>query len=115
MADSQGGGDFFERGVRLFLDVGGKFLGIQLAPFPPACLRGEGASLGSGQIAVNRAPPQIKPPGSLGLGAASLKKFHDTFPQIQRISFHTHKPISLCANVNVICYSFEGNLFLICK
>ena len=90
MADGQGGGDFFERGVRLFLDVGCKFLRIKLAPFPPARFRGQLASFGGGEVAIDRAPSQVETPCSLNLGTASLKKFHDPFPQIQRICFHAH-------------------------
>ena len=88
MTDRQAGGEFFKRGVGVFFDVGRKFLGIQLAPFPPARFGGEGASLGGGQIAVNRASSQVKTTCRLNLGTARLKKFHDPFPQIQRISFH---------------------------
>ena len=77
MADGQGGGDFFERGVRLFLDVGGKFLGIQLAPFPPTRFRGQLAGLGGGEVAIDRAPRHRETAPGLGLGTAGLEKFHD--------------------------------------
>lgn len=80
MADGQGGGEFLERGIRMFFDVGRKFLGIQRAPFPPARFRGERARFGGGQIAINRAPPHRKAAGRLDLGAASLKKLHHPFP-----------------------------------
>lgn len=80
MADGQGGGEFLERGIRMFFDVGRKFLGIERAPFPPARFGGERARLGGGQIAINGAPPHRKAPGRLDLGAASLKKLHHPFP-----------------------------------
>jgi hypothetical protein len=79
MADGQTGGEFVERGVGLFLDVGRKFLGVELAPLPPACFRGERARFGGGQIAIDRAPPHVKAAGRLNLGTASLEKFDDPF------------------------------------
>ena len=80
MADGQGGGEFVERGVGKFFDVGRKFLGIELAPFPPVRFRGEGAGLGGGQIAVDGAPPQVKTPRGFNFGTARLQKFHNPFP-----------------------------------
>ena len=80
MADPQGGGELLERGVRLLLDMGHKFLRIELAPFPPAGFGGERPRLGSGQIAINRAPCHRKAAHSLGLGTAGLKKLHHPFP-----------------------------------
>jgi hypothetical protein len=88
MADSQGGGEFLERGIGMLFNVRLKFLGIERAPSAPACFRGERARFGGGQIAVNRAPPHRKAASGLDLGAAGLKKLHHPFPQIQRISFH---------------------------
>ena len=85
MADAKNGFEFFERGVGVRFDVGRKFLGIQLAPFAPALFGGEDTRLGGGQITIDRAPPQVKAPGGFRLGTASLKKFDDPFPQIQRI------------------------------
>jgi hypothetical protein len=35
-----------------------------------------------------------------------VDKLHHPFPQIQCIGFHAKKPIRLCANVNMKCYSF---------
>ena len=72
MADGQTGGQFVERSIRMFLDVGRQFLGIELAPFAPARFGGEGAGFGGGQIAVNRAPSHVKAAHGLGLGAAGL-------------------------------------------
>ena len=80
MADVKDGLEFFERGVRMLFDVGLKFLGIERAPFAPACLGGERAMFGGGQIAVDRAPTEVKAPRRRDLGTASLKKFHDPFP-----------------------------------
>ena len=101
MTDVKDGLKFFERGVGMLFNVRLKFLGIQRAPFPPACLGGECALFGGGQIAINRAPPHRKAPGRLHLGAASLKKLHHPFPQIQRISFHAPHPITLSPYVPV--------------
>ena len=88
MADVKDGLKFFERGVGMRFNVRLKFLGIQRAPFAPAGFGGERARFGGGQIAVNRAPPQVKAPRRFHLGTAGLKKFDDALPQIQRISFH---------------------------
>ena len=88
MADLKDGGEFLERGVGMRLNVRRKFLGIQRAPLAPAGFGGERPRLGGGQITIDRAPPQIKAAGRLNLGTASLKKFHDPLPQIQRIGFH---------------------------
>jgi hypothetical protein len=88
MTHVKDGLQFFERGVGMLFNVCLKFLGIQRAPFPPACFWGERARLGGGQIAVNRAPPQIKPPGSLDFGTTRVEKFDHPLPQVQRICFH---------------------------
>ena len=80
MADVKDGLEFFERCVRMLFNVGLKFLGIELAPFAPACFWGERAVFGGGQIAVDRAPTEVKAARRLDLGTASLKKFHDPFP-----------------------------------
>ena len=111
MADGQGGGDFFERGVRLFLDVGGKFLRIQLAPFSPARLGGQLPGFGGGQVAIDRAPSQVETSCRLNLGTAGLKKFHDPFPQIQRIGFHAHSlsPHVPMSRVNAIGADGDGD------
>jgi hypothetical protein len=34
-----------------------------------------------------------------------VDEFDHPFPQVQCVGFHAHKPIRLCANVNVKCYS----------
>jgi hypothetical protein len=80
MADVEGGGQFLERGVGMRFNVRLKLLGIERAPFAPACLGGECARPGGGQIAINRAPPQREALGGLDLGAALLKKLHHPFP-----------------------------------
>ena len=80
MADGQAGGQFVEGRSRMFFDVGLKFFGVELAPSPPAGFRGERAALGGGQIAVDRAPPQVEAAGRLDLGTARLEKFHDPLP-----------------------------------
>jgi len=104
MADAEHRLDFLEGRVGVFLDVGLELCGVELAPFTPARFRGERALLGGRQIPVNRATSQIKPPGSLGLGATRVEEFDHPLPQVQRISFHAQKPIRLCANVNMKCY-----------
>ena len=80
MADVKDGGEFLERGIGMLFNVRLKFLGIQRAPLAPACLWGERARFGGGQIAINRAPPHRKAAGRLDLGAAGLKKLHHPFP-----------------------------------
>jgi len=107
MADAEHRLDFLEGRVGVFLDVGLELCGVELAPFTPARFRGERALLGGRQIPVNRATSQIKPPGSLGLGATRVEEFDHPLPQVQRISFHAQKPIRLCANVNMKCYSIS--------
>lgn len=103
MADAEHRLDFLEGGVGVFFDVGLELGRVELAPFAPALFRGERALPGRRQIPVNRASPQIKPAGSLGLGAAFIEKFDHPFPQAQRIGFHAFKPIRLCANVYMNC------------
>jgi len=88
MTDVKDGLQFFERGIGMLFNVGLKFLGIQRAPLSPACFRGQRATFGGGQIAVNRAPPQIKPPGRLDFGTTRSEEFDHPLPQVQRISFH---------------------------
>ena len=88
MADVKDGLEFFERGIGMLFNVRLKFLGIERAPLAPAGFRGERSVFGGGQIAVNRAPPQIKPPGSLGFGTTRVEEFDHPLPQVQRIRFH---------------------------
>jgi len=88
MADTKHFLQFLERGVGVFFDVGLEFVGVKLAPFSPAFFGGQRAFLGSRQIAVDRASPQVKMPGGLYLGAATVKKFDHPFPQVQPISLH---------------------------
>ena len=105
MADAKDPLQFLERGVRLVADVRLKSGRIELAPVTPTGLGRQRVRFGGGQIAINRAPSQVKAAGRLNLGAAALKKLHHPFPQIQRIAFHARKPISLCPNVNMKCYN----------
>ena len=111
MADTKHRLDFLEGGVRMFFDVGLELGGVELAPFAPTLFRGERAGFGRRQIAVNRAPPQIKPPGRLGLGATRVKEFDHPFPQVQRICLHASKLIRLCANVYMNCYTYSREFF----
>ena len=89
MTDVKDGWQFFERGVGMRFNVRLKFFRVQRAPFPPAGCGGERARFGGGQIAVNRAPPQIKPPGRLDFGTTRIQKLDHPLPQVQRIGFHT--------------------------
>jgi len=104
MADAKDGFEFFERGVGVRFNVGRKFLGIQFAPLAPALFGGEGSRRGGGQITIDGAPPQVEAPGRFRLGPASLNKFDDPFPQIQRIGFHAptisdYVPMSLLITI----------------
>jgi hypothetical protein len=104
MADAKHTLEFLEGGVGMFFDVNLEFPRVEFSPVSPALLRGQRALLGGDQIPINRTPGQIKPPGRLDFGAARLDEFHHPFSQVQRISFHAHKPITLCPNVNMKCY-----------
>jgi hypothetical protein len=93
-------------GVGMFFDVGAELFRVELTPFTPTLFRSERAGFGGGQIPVNGAPPQIKPPGRLDLGATRVEEFDHSFPQVQRISLHARKPIRLCAIVYMNCYNW---------
>ena len=108
MADAKHRLEFLEGGVGMFLDVRLEFLRVEFAPMAPTLFRGQRALFGGDQIPIDRTPGQIKPPGGLGFGAAALNEFHHPFPQVQRIGFHAHKPITLCPNVNMKCYSWAA-------
>ena len=113
MADAKHGLEFLERGVRMFFDVRLEFMRVELTPMSPALFRGQPPRFHGVQIAVNGAPAEFKTPGGLGFGAARLNEFHHPFPQVQRIGFHALKPITLCPNVNMKCYSWnETPLFV---
>ena len=105
MADAEGLLEFLEGGVGMFFDLSLEFLRVEFAPMTPTGFGGERPRLHGVQIAVNSAPTELKAPGGLGFGAARLDEFHHPFPQVQRISFHARKPITLCPNVNMKCYS----------
>jgi hypothetical protein len=104
MADAKYLLNFFERGVRVFFDMGTEFLRIELAPGAPARFRRQHPLLGGHEIPINGTPGQVKTPGGLGFGTAALNEFHHPFSQVQRIGFHAQKLISLCPNVNMKCY-----------
>ena len=107
VAHAKHGLEFFKRGVGMPFNVRLKLLGVEFAPMAPACFRGQRALLGGQQIPIDGTSGQIIPPGSFGFGAAALNEFHHPFPQVQRIGFHALKPIMLCPNVNMKCYSGE--------
>jgi len=108
MADAKDLLEFLEGGVRMFFDVPLEFLRVKFTPMTPTRFGGQRPGLPSGQIAVNGTPTEIKSPGRFGLGAARIDEFHHPFPQVQRISFHAHKPITLCPNVNMNCYNNDS-------
>ena len=110
MADAEHLLDFFEGGVGMLFDMGAKFLRVELAPGSPARFRRQHTLFGGHQIAINGTPGQIKTPGSLDFGTTAPNEFHHPFPQVQRISFHACKLISICPNVNMKCY-ICGNVF----
>ena len=89
----------------MFLDLSLEFLRVEFAPMTPAGFGSQRPCLHGVQIAVNGASAEIKTPGSLGFGAAARNEFHHPFPQVQRISFHALKPISLCPIINMKCYT----------
>src|SRR5450759_957488 len=97
--------EFLEGGIGMFLDVNLKFLRVEFPPVTPTGFGGQRSCFHGGQIAVNGAPTEFKAAGSLGFGAAAFDKFHHPFSQIQRICFHAFELTTLCANVNMKCYS----------
>jgi len=104
MTDAKGLLEFLEGGIGMLFDLGLEFLRVEFAPVSPACFRGQRACFGGLQIPINGTPGQVKPPGGLGFGPARLDEVHHPFPQVQRISFHALKPVTLCPNVNMKCY-----------
>jgi len=105
MTDPKDPLEFLQGGVGALLDVRLEFLGIEFAPVSPTLLGRQRAALRGGQIAIDRASAQVEAPGRLHFGAAVVDKFDHPFPQVERIGFHARKPIRLCANVNMKCYS----------
>ena len=108
MADAKHLLEFLEGGIGMLFDLGLEFLRVEFAPVSPAGFRGQRAGFGGVQIPINGTPGQVEPPGGLGFGAARFDEVHHPFPQVQRICFHALKPITLCPNVNVKCYSVNG-------
>ena len=104
MADAEHGLEFLEGGVGMSFYMRLEFLGVELAPMSPALFWRQRTFLGGGQIPIHGTPGHLKPPRCLGFGAATLNEFHHPFPQVQRIGFHAHKPITLCPNVNMKYY-----------
>ena len=80
MADAKHSLKFLEGRVRMLFDVNLEFLRVEFAPVSPAGFRGQRACFGGVQIPINGTPGQVKPPGSLGFGAAALNEFHHPFP-----------------------------------
>jgi hypothetical protein len=82
MADAEDPLEFFERGVGVFLDLDLKLLRIEFAPVPPTGFGGERASLGGGEVAVDRAATQIETPSRFGLGSTFLDELDHPLPQV---------------------------------
>ena len=80
VADAQGGGQFGQRGVRVFFDVGLKFGRVEFAPSPPTRFGRQRVGFSGGEIAVNGAFTQLEPPRGFGAGATCLHKLHYPFP-----------------------------------
>jgi len=105
MADAKHDLEFLEGGVGMFSDVNLEFLRVEFPPMTPTGFGSQHPRFHGGQIAIDRAPAQIKAPGGLDFGAAARDEFHHPFPQIQCIGFHAPEPARLCANVNMKCYN----------
>ena len=112
MADAKDCLEFLEGGVGMVFDVNLEFLRVEFAPMSPTLFRGQRPFLGGDQIPIDGTPGQIKPPGGLGFGAAAGNEFDHPFPQVQRVSFHAKKPITLCPNVNMKCYTNQRSPLL---
>ena len=112
MADAKHTLEFLECGVRMLFDVGLELVRVEFAPMTPARFGGQRSRLHGVQIAVNGAPAQCKAPRGLGFRAARRDEFHHPFPQVQCISFHAHKLITLCANVIINCYRLSESITL---
>ena len=105
MADAKHLLEFLEGGIGMLFDLSLEFLRVEFAPMTPTGFGGQRSRLHGVQIPVNGAPTQFKAPGGFGFGAARFDEVHHPFPQVQRICFHALKPITLCPNVNMKCYS----------
>jgi len=80
MADAECLLEFLERGVGMFFDVNLELLRVEFAPMSPTGFGCQCPGFHGGQIAIDRAPTQIKAAGGLGLGAARLDEFDHPFP-----------------------------------
>ena len=101
MADRKHLLQFLEGGVGMFSDVNLEFLRVEFPPMTPTGFGSQHPRFHGGQIAIDRAPAQIKAPGGLDFGPTLVDELHHPFPQIQCIGFHAQKPITLCPNVNM--------------
>jgi len=106
MADAEHLLEFLEGGVRMCFDVGVELVRIEFAPVSPAGFWGQRSLLGGGQITVDGAPPDRKPAGGFGFGAAVADEFDHPFTPIKAIGFHACESIRLCADVNMNCHSW---------
>ena len=104
MADAKHPLEFLEGGIGMLFDVGLELVRVEFAPVSPAFFGSQHSLLGSSQITIDGAPPKAKAPGGLDFGPAFVDKFHHPFAQIKAIGFHAHKPVRLCANINVKFY-----------
>jgi hypothetical protein len=105
MADAEDGLQFLEGRVGMLFDVDLKFLRVEFPPMTPAGFGCQRSRLGGGQITIDGAATEAKAPGGFDFGSAFVDEFHHPFTQVNAIGFHAHKPIRLCANVNMNCYS----------
>ena len=104
MADAKHLLEFLEGGIGMLFDLDLEFLRVEFAPVSPACFRSQRAGFGGVQIPINGTPGQVKPPGGRFWSERS-KKEKNPSEEFTRISFHALRPITLCPNVNMKCYS----------
>ena len=105
MTDTQGLADLMKRGVVMLFDMVPEFLRVQFPPMAPTGFGGQRTRFLGGQIPVHGAPADIKTPGGLGFGAAIPDEFYHAFAQVKAVCFHARQSITLCANVNLKCYT----------
>ena len=109
VANTQGRGQFGQRGVGVLFDVRLQFGRIEFAPGSPTRFRSQGVRFGGGKVAIDRALAQLEAPRGFRPGAARLHKLHHPLPQIQRVGFHAPHATSHTANVNVKRYTINCN------